>query len=41
MNGIQVPMKMTKLMNGSVSLEVIFANAAINAGLSDSEFSLQ
>ena len=41
MNGMLLPMKVTKLMNGSVLLEATLTNAAVNVGLSDSEFTLQ
>jgi hypothetical protein len=40
-SGIQVPFHLQRMLNGGVVLDVTVTNAAFNAGLSDSLFSLQ
>jgi hypothetical protein len=40
-NGVQVPMRVQKLINGGLALDVAITSAAVNAGLSDAPFAIQ
>jgi hypothetical protein len=40
-NGVQVPMRVQKLINGGLALDVAVTSAAVNAGLSDAPFAIQ
>jgi hypothetical protein len=40
-NGVRVPFHIQRMLNGTVVLDVVVTNAAVNTGLSDSDFSLQ
>ena len=38
-NGIRIPFHIQRLINGGLSVDLVFTSAAINSGLSDSQFS--
>jgi len=40
-NGVQVPMRVQKLINGGLALDIAVTSAAVNAGLSDAPFAIQ
>jgi len=41
MNGVQVPMRVQKLINGGVAVDVTVTSAVLNSGLSDAAFAIQ
>ena len=40
-NGVQIPFHIRKMVQGTVVLDVLVSSAALNSGISDSEFNLQ
>ena len=41
MNGVQVPTRVQKLINGGLALDITITSIALNSGLSDSPFAIQ
>jgi hypothetical protein len=40
-NGVQVPFRIQRLINGSLNLDLAISSAAINSGVADTQFNLQ